>query len=73
MWQMIPRGVGFKNGIGVCAGNCVHVANDIDSVKTVFLPTDHYDFLGPVSVKGKTLEEIKKEAASVMEKMREPV
>lgn len=73
MWQMIPRGVGFKDGIGVCAGNAVHVARDINSVKVVFLPTDHYDFLGPVSVKGKTLEEIKKEADRVIEEMRKPV
>jgi hypothetical protein len=61
MWQMIPRAVGFKNGIAVCAGNAVHV-NDLDSVEVIELPTDHYDFLGPVTVQGKTYEQIVQEA-----------
>ncbi len=60
----IPRLVVFDAaGKAIAAGN---PANAIDGTKIVIdLPTDHYDFIGPIDVKGKTLEEIQAEILTV--------
>jgi hypothetical protein len=70
MWTMINRAVGFKDGKAVCAGTSVNVAT-VDSVEVIPLPTDHYDFVGPVIVKGKTREEIIREAEETMRRNKE--
>lgn len=58
--QFIPRGIYFKNGVGVSV--VPQVCHDYDECKVVYLPTDHYDFIGPINIVGKTLDQIKTEA-----------
>jgi len=61
---MIARGVAFDdNGKAIVAGNptCFY-----KNMKVMWLPTDHYDFNGPLNVKGKTEQEIIAEAAKIM-------
>lgn len=58
-FMLIPRCVAFKNGIAV--GGCFYKRTTVDSnveEKVVLLPTDHYDFAGPVDFIGKTKEQI---------------
>ncbi len=56
--NLFPRGIYFKCGKAV--GSFPSIV-DYDSQKTIDLPSDHYDFLGPIDVLGKTKEEIEKE------------
>ena len=55
--MLVPRGVKFLNGIAVAVepAICEH-----DKVEVIFLPTDHYDFVG-YNVKGKTKQQILEE------------
>jgi hypothetical protein len=58
-YSMFPRGVYFKDGKAV---GISPYAGEYDCVHTIFLPSDHYDFAGPVRVNGKTKEQIEQEA-----------
>ena len=58
-----PRAVYFSNGLGVCAGVSGQLTSH-DSMVVVLLPSEHYDFVGPVNVRGKTLSQIEKEVES---------
>lgn len=63
---LVYRNVHFgKDGIAVAAGCWNHVNG---YSMTMELPTDHYDFIGPVNVKGKTADQIREEVKSIMEK-----
>lgn len=55
--KLIPRSIYFRNGkaIGTFPNQ------DYDIVETMWLPTDHYDFIGPISLIGRTKEEIEKD------------
>ena len=67
--SFIPRAVVFRDDKGVCAG-CpagMYVGEPGCVTKTIELPTDHYDFAGPVSVLGKTEEEILREVETYRE------
>lgn len=67
-WIMVPRLVAFVDGIAVAAGlNCNNHSGA--SLSVVHLPTDHYDFIGPVDVVGKTLLQIELEAEHVRQQM----
>jgi hypothetical protein len=64
MLSLIPRLVAFdENGKAICTG-CP--ANLYSNTQTIRLPTDHYDFAGPVNVQGKTKEQIEREVANLM-------
>lgn len=52
-----PRSIYFKDGKAVGS----HSSLPYDTVKTIWLPSDHYDFLGPINIFGKTEEEIELE------------
>lgn len=58
----IPRGLWFFNG--VCEGTMAH--SEGASLSVVFLPTDHYDFLGPIQVYRLTLRQIEENIAEFM-------
>ena len=60
MLSMIPRAVYFSENKAVGAGFAA--PNVYDAVFVINLPTDHYDFIGPISCIGKSKEEIEKEA-----------
>ena len=63
--QLIPRLVAFdENGKAIVAGVAAHLYPGGRS-KVIALPTDHYDFLGPVKVAGKTEAEIAAEVATL--------
>ena len=69
MMTLIPRVVAFdENDKALCAGNAVYAETNTKYTKIMHLPTDHYDFLGPLNVKGKTAEEIETEAKEVSER-----
>ena len=56
--MLINRQLAFdRNGRCVAAGCSCEVTPHV-STAVVALPTDHYDFLGPVQVVGKTMPEI---------------
>ena len=57
-FQLIPRLIVFKNGVAV--GNCFYklTADSNVETKVMLLPTDHYDFDGPVDFLGKTKDQI---------------
>lgn len=58
-YMLIPRRIAFKNNIAV--GNCFYTLTTVDSNvenKIMLLPTDHYDFDGPIDYIGKTKEQI---------------
>ena len=56
--QKYPRAVGFgADGKAICAGNPVSVDDRVVTQKVMFLPSDHYDFIG-YDVKGKTEAQI---------------
>ena len=59
MITKIPRLVAFnKEGKAICAGlHAISYEREGWTCKILFLPTDHYDFVG-YDVKGKTLEQI---------------
>ncbi len=59
--QFIARTVYFKNGKAIGAG-FTSAQFEADKAEVIRLPTDHYDFIGPIKVFGKTKEEIEKEA-----------
>lgn len=61
--QFINRSVYFKAGVCIGAGFCA-AEQDADKTEVIALPTDHYDFLGPIKVLGKTKEQIETEATS---------
>lgn len=68
-YQVLPRAVAFKDGKAISTGNSAEIAKIHDNtvqVLVVGLPTDHYDFAGPVDVVGKTLEEIKAEVEKMI-------
>ena len=57
--QKIPRAVYFKDGICLGVGSSWELSDH--NLKLTFgLPTDHYDFVGPLAdvLKGKTLQEV---------------
>lgn len=56
-----PHSLYFVNDKCVGAGFCQVPAAAVMHV--VNMPSDHYDFIGPVSYRGYTLEEIKKECS----------
>ncbi len=59
----VPRLVAFdKNGRCVSAGVGCYTA-EYSYTSVINLPTDHYDFIGPILVKGKTEQMIKRELA----------
>lgn len=67
-WSMIPRLVAFKDGKAVAVGqHCNHYSGA--KLEVIHLPTDHYDFIGPVDVVGKTKEQIEAEAEHVRQQM----
>lgn len=57
--QNIPRAVYFKNGICVGVGTGAELSEHNQEL-TFALPTDHYDFAGPLAntLRGKTLREV---------------
>lgn len=62
--SMYPRAVLFKNGRAV---GTYTMAIDHDTMVVMHLPSDHYDFLGPISVVGKTKEEIERDVRTWQE------
>jgi hypothetical protein len=61
--QFIPRSVYFDHN-GKCIGaGFSAVEREAATTKIMLLPTDHYDFLGPIQVKGKSEAEIIEEAS----------
>lgn len=61
--QFINRAVYFKTGVCIGAGFCA-AEREADATEVIALPTDHFDFLGPIKVIGKTKEQIETEAAN---------
>lgn len=59
-----PRTVYFKDGKAIGAGVGGSHQKKHDSMEVIFLPSDHYDFIGPIKVCGKTKAEIENEAAT---------
>jgi hypothetical protein len=57
MWQKIPRSVYFKDGKAIGT----FPSQPYDSMTVINLPTDHYDFRGPIDIIGKTKEQIEKQ------------
>lgn len=55
--MMIPRNVAFVDGKAIAVGCAASLYTEAVH-KVMFLPTDHYDFVG-IDVIGKTEEEIK--------------
>ena len=55
-FKMIPRNVAFVDGKAIAVGCAASLYRDAVH-KVIFLPTDHYDFVG-IDVVGKTEEEI---------------
>lgn len=62
--QFIPRGIYFKNGKATGTQRPHVSEGDSISLDVIFLPTDHYDFIGPIKVQGKSKEDIEAEAES---------
>lgn len=58
--------ISIPNNKAIVAGNA---ANHYPKWKVLFLPTDHYDFIGPLDVKGKTEEQINNESRFMMRKL----
>lgn len=57
-YRLYPRGLYFVNGL--CVGtHCTVPKNEKPTMEVVQLPSDHYDFIGPLVIQGKTLAEIK--------------
>lgn len=65
LYQFIPRSVYFKDGICIGAGFCSS-AHQADQMEIIALPTDHYDFLGPINVLSKTKEQIEQEISKYL-------
>ena len=67
---MIPRLIAFDRTTGkaVSAGVAAHSHPDYNECQKVIidLPTDHYDFLGPINPVGKTEAEIRAELATAV-------
>ena len=58
--NLYSRAVYFKDGKAVGAGvGGSH--QDFDHMEVMLLPSDHYDFIGPIKVWGKTKYEIEQE------------
>jgi hypothetical protein len=66
MMSKYPRAIFFKDGKAVGTTNTMHGKgfDYYDSMHVMQLPSDHYDFLGPINVVGKTKEEIEAEIKS---------
>jgi hypothetical protein len=63
--QKINRLLVFEDEICIACGCTANLYQGKEYKHIVVaLPTDHYDFLGPIKPEGKTLEEIKKLADS---------
>jgi hypothetical protein len=65
--QMIPRMIAFDRTTGkaIAAGANADHPDYVNSQKVVIdLPTDHYDFLGPINPVGKTEQEVRAEVAT---------
>lgn len=67
---LIPRQVAFVDDHAVAAGVACQVTSH-DCTEVLFLPTDHYDFLGPVRVEGKTRDEIEHDVQVILAKEAE--
>ena len=52
-----PRSIFFKNGKAIKTNEFC----DYDSIIVMNLPSDHYDFIGPINVIGKSKSEIEEE------------
>jgi len=63
MMRTYPRAVFFKDGRAIGAGFTA-ASKEADKMVVMMLPSDHYDFIGPINVVGKTRAEIENEAAS---------
>jgi hypothetical protein len=57
-----PRGLYFKGD--KCVGSAPMANTEGARLIVMHLPSGHYDFLGPISVVGKTEEQIKDDVAS---------
>lgn len=59
-----PRAIYFKNGkaVGTTMSMLGKGFEYYDSMFIINLPSDHYDFMGPINVFGKTKKEIETEA-----------
>ena len=64
MLTKVPRGIYFVDGKAVCVAPAIPPDGAVQKVMEI--PTDHYDFFGPIEYKGLTEDEILKEAAKVM-------
>lgn len=65
MMHFIPRNVYFRDGFCIGAGFS-SVEKDADKVEVILLPTEHYDFLGPIEVLNKTKTQIELEASKYL-------
>lgn len=61
--RLFPRGVYFLNGVGVAVS---FAPIKFDQHLGMELPSDHYDFPGPINVKGKSQQQICQEVNDVM-------
>lgn len=66
---VFPRDAAFKDGKCVAVGCPAALYNKKDGYThaTVWLPSDHYDFIGPLKVEGLTADEIREHAAQYLE------
>jgi hypothetical protein len=55
-YYWVPRSLYFKNGKFVGTFNLGTESHD--EVHYMHLPTDHYDFCGPINLRNKTYQEI---------------
>lgn len=67
--QLFSRAVHFKGDRGAGAGFAL-CQRDYDRTEVLSLPSDHYDFLGPLDVVGKTKDEILLEAEQLLQLAR---
>lgn len=63
-FSLYPRLVAFEDNKAVVEGNPAHFYKD---KRVISLPSDHYDFAGPIRVEGKTQEQIDQEVSEFME------
>ena len=56
--RYFPRSIYFLNDKAVGS----HPVGKYDKMRVISLPSDHYDFLGPINIYGKTEQEIKEES-----------
>lgn len=63
-YSLIPRSVYFKDGKAVHT----HPSISYDKIDVIRLPTDHYDFIGPIPIVGKTKDQIESDIKVFCEK-----